>query len=701
MSIVSLFSSAKCLSKLHDWRVAIIVSVVGVVIAGSSESCSIAGVLPLALVSGIFVHLGCHCIANLCFARALPKSGALNGQVLHVMDIQHARKTQPQKTCPLHVYDMQVPFHGYWRLLPMFLSVSTLVVPLGLWLLGLYTSMLLTLTAYGLYGAYKMGVHVAVFSLVGCKLVQLYQSVSFKALYHEQRKQQDSATMSPSWNDVLHFVIVPNYKEDIEVLRLAFESIARSNIAAQQICLVLAMEAREDGAKEKAEKLQNCFHGRFRQCLITYHPPDLPDEMPGKSSNTRWATNQVFECFMPELNVDPAYAIITVADADSEFHHEYFAALTYHFLSGGGNEGETPQRQLTIWQPPILHLKNYIQQPAMVKWCSFITSMHELACLADPQGTRIPYSTYSIPATLAKAVGGWDPEWISEDWHMALKCFLATGGRLQILPIYLPILNFAPEGETVTETHLARWAQAKRHALGFSELVYFLDHFPRILNCISSRRGRIVFIWRSIFLWFNCLMTHLMLGTYGFVAPFNVMISIWYIAYRQIDSMPEGSAFIANSMTQVVTLSFFVPVCIASAILYNNVKDRVNGSEDPTLPFRWKSVWANSIVTMIQTAALLPVFFQISAASEWLAAEQCTHTHRFHYEVALKPNLSKEALESKSESTTSGSDSTSESEETSEVEESQSPKGACRLEEKVMTGPLLECTSPEKDQPVC
>merc|ERR1719440_743861 len=108
--------------------------------------------------------------------------------------------------------------------------------------------------------------------------------------------------------------------------------------------------------------------------------------------------------------------VLTVADADSEFHAEYFAALQYHFLAAGGDEGSTPQRYTSIWQPPILHYKNYLSQPAIVRLASLFTSQHELANLADPNAMPIPYSTYSISAELARAVDGWDPDYISEDW---------------------------------------------------------------------------------------------------------------------------------------------------------------------------------------------------------------------------------------------------------------------------------------------
>ena len=69
-------------------------------------------------------------------------------------------------------------------------------------------------------------------------------------------------------------------------------------------------------------------------------------------------------------------------------------------------------------------------------------------------------------------------------------------------------MHYTPEGETYHETMCARRSQAKRHALGFSELVFFQDHFPRVLASIDGRWHRAVFLWRAFFLWSRCLLIH-------------------------------------------------------------------------------------------------------------------------------------------------------------------------------------------------
>eukprot|EP00971_Amphidinium_carterae_P103943 2058427-Amphidinium_carterae.1 len=278
------------------------------------------------------------------------------------------------------------------------------------------------------------------------------------------------------------------------------------------------METREQGSEEKGKSLQGEFEGHFREILVTFHPENLPTDPPGKASNVSWAFKRLEEHLRdeawepetedgskgmaksspPEAKSAEQHVVLTVADADSCFHKLYFEVLTKDYV-----ELSEEQRKLSMWQAPIYHMKNYHNQPSPVAVGSIFTGMIEGSMLADPNAIKFPYSTYSVSYHLAQAVGGWDVEWIAEDWHMGIKCYLLTLARMEIRPIYAPIVNTtpeAPDGDWMG-TLWARLSQAKRHALGFSDIAYLfmtipllvqyllrvdsfdenISHFPRIL----------------------------------------------------------------------------------------------------------------------------------------------------------------------------------------------------------------------------
>merc|ERR1719188_2418576 len=168
---------------------------------------------------------------------------------------------------------MAVPVGNFWRAFPILICTGMVALPVLLWSADWIFSTFLVLTLFSMYQGWKMGMHIVLFAYVGIKKMAHFENADFEALYRSEMKDPKLKLRSgPKWEDVTHFVVLPNYKEDLEVLKLAIKSVAASGVAKRQICLVLAMEAREEGAKEKAELLMEAFAHDFAFCEATYHP---------------------------------------------------------------------------------------------------------------------------------------------------------------------------------------------------------------------------------------------------------------------------------------------------------------------------------------------------------------------------------------------------------------------------------------------
>mmetsp|Transcript_11495 Transcript_11495/g.16362 ORF Transcript_11495/g.16362 Transcript_11495/m.16362 type:complete len:124 (-) Transcript_11495:15-386(-) len=123
---------------------------------------------------------------------------------------------------------------------------------------------------------------------------------------------------------------MPNYKEDEDMLIETLENIARSPIAKDCIRVVLGMEARESGARDKAERLVKIAQEKdwFADIFPAFHPKGLRGELAGKSSNTQWAYSQAIAKYATELQTwNAAKVFISVGDADTLWHPQYFDAL--------------------------------------------------------------------------------------------------------------------------------------------------------------------------------------------------------------------------------------------------------------------------------------------------------------------------------------------------------------------------------------
>jgi len=496
------------------------------------------------------------------------------------------------------------------------------------------------MTCYFGYNCWKHGLHIALFSNAGQMKMEAYTKVDFEALFRKLAVSPDSpeASVPMAFEEVIHFVILPNYKEDYAILKEAVMSIASCGIARRQICLVLGMEEREVGGSQKAEKLLEEVRDLFRLVIYTNHPPGIPGEEPGKSSNTRWAYERLIQNHIPKEGMDLRQIVFTVADADSEFHKEYFTALTYAYLTAPDDV-----RHCTIWQAPIIHYKNYHSQPAVLRLASLFTSQHELAQLADPAATRFPYSTYSISGVLAYGVDGWDPDWISEDWHMCCKCFCATFGELIVSPIFLPVLNYAPEGDSWCETMWARYTQAKRHALGVSEIVYFSSVLPCLVfdsKPVGMRR-RMRLLMLGSFIWFRMVMVHGIMATILILGPLNALVMSYFYKMHKLADLNSWTC-LANVVFQVTASLSFAIFLWTAVRLYFGVAHRIVNLRDKQKQAWFERPCLHFVWILVTSCLAVPVFFIMGGVSEWMAAWKTARTHRFDYEVALKPQAANE-----------------------------------------------------------
>jgi len=442
-------------------------------------------------------------------------------------------------------------------------------------------------------------------------------------------------------DEVQHWVIFPQYKEEVEVVSMALRSVAQCGFAKSSIGVVLAFEERETGAAQKAELLKRSFEGQFQEIVAVYHPAGLPNDPPGKASNLCWAFKELLKHIQGDEDVIKK-TVLTVADADSEFSAGYFEALANSFM-----DIDPGQRRFQMWQSPVFHMKNYNRQPAPVVVGTVFTAMQELSMLADTNAVRFPYSTYSLSMSLARDVGGWDPDWIAEDYHMGIKCFLMTLGRSRVEPIMLATMNYVPEeDDSWWGTCMARWTQLKRHALGFSDFSYYFMMLPLVFAYVTTQAANnkgmegMVAFWRMLCqgttLLVRLLNVHVLIGvlsTYGVLEVLlKFLMKIAILRDKWVDILIVNIGFVPTLMmagsvfcTIILTLIFFKA--------YLLLEDRIEGEpsiKSPTL--HWIKIVASLAITS-------PVYFVMLAYAIWCAALSVLTRSSFEYHVAPKPTF--------------------------------------------------------------
>lgn len=273
-------------------------------------------------------------------------------------------------------------------------------------------------------------------------------------------------------DDVHHVVIIPNYKEPMEILCRTLRSLAEQEAARRQLTIVLAMEERETGVRAKARALCTRFSDRFARILVTVHPANQPGEIAGKGSNQAWAAPQAKRELVDRLDMPIEHLTLTSCDADSVLHPRYFAELTRLFA-------DNPERHHRFWYAPLFYHNNVWQVPSPIRLMAFFSGAGRLGELANPLSWPLPTSTYTLSFKLADEVGYWDPAVISEDWHMYLRCFFAKRGQISLTPIFLPTSADATSGETLWQALANYYRQQVRHAWGAADVGYILQQWHR------------------------------------------------------------------------------------------------------------------------------------------------------------------------------------------------------------------------------
>lgn len=302
---------------------------------------------------------------------------------------------------------------------------------------------------------------VAIASIVGFRRIRRWETTDWLARYVTWRRDQPSGR---AWNWPRHVVIIPNYKESEEGLERTLRSLADQR-NPRQVVVVLAMEAREAGADEKATRLVDRFRPHFANMIATFHPPGIPGETPGKGSNEAWAAREAFDRLIARTGDDLDRYTITSCDADAVFHPSHFAALNYLFLVN-------PRRYRTFWQPTIFNSNNIWDVPAPQRLLDGLSGINRLSNLLLPGSVKFPTSCYSLSWRMLREVDHWDEEVIPEDWHLYLKTCFMLGNDVHVEGLFLPLGNDCVLTDGYFKTLRAHYNQSVRHAWGCTDIPY-------------------------------------------------------------------------------------------------------------------------------------------------------------------------------------------------------------------------------------
>jgi cellulose synthase/poly-beta-1,6-N-acetylglucosamine synthase-like glycosyltransferase len=303
------------------------------------------------------------------------------------------------------------------------------------------------------------------------------------------QKLYDLRPTTYKWEDIYHLVILPMYDEPYEVVKESFASLAKIKYPKEKLILVLAIEERAgEIAKITAKKISEEFSDNFFKLIITVHPANLADEIPGKGSNEAWSIQEVKKQIIDPLKLPYENILVSVFDVDTQVLPEYFGCLTYNFLTC-----EKPQR--SSFQPIPLFTNNIYQAPAFARVVSFSATFWQMMQQARPERLTT-FSSHSMPFKALVEIGFWQKDIVSEDSRIFWQCFLHYNGDWRVVPLFYPVSMDANVAPTIWKTFKNLYKQQRRWAWGVENVPYLLNGFLR--NKKISLRSKIYWAFNAV-----------------------------------------------------------------------------------------------------------------------------------------------------------------------------------------------------------
>jgi len=273
-----------------------------------------------------------------------------------------------------------------------------------------------------------------------------------------------------SWQDIYHIIFLPLYKEGYEIVSASLEGLLKTNYPKPKMIIVLCWEERGgDEARQVAEAIELKYKNDFLEFISVMHPAGLPDEIPGKGSNTAYGAKTIRDNLVDRLNLPHDKIIVSNFDIDTVVSPEYFSILTYIFLT-------TPDPLKASYQPIPLYVNNIWEAPSFARVVAFSATFWHTIRQERPESATT-FSSHSMSWQALEDVGFWQKNMVSEDSRIFWQCFLRYNGNYRVVSLYYPVSMDANVASGTLETFKNVYKQQKRWAYGVENVPYFLFGF--------------------------------------------------------------------------------------------------------------------------------------------------------------------------------------------------------------------------------
>lgn len=271
-------------------------------------------------------------------------------------------------------------------------------------------------------------------------------------------------------DDVVHLVIFPFYTEGYEVIAGSVHGLLDAAFDPKRIAVVLAAEERAgEKARENAERIVREHGSRFLDCIVTVHPDGIAGELAGKGSNSSYAAEEARVRILNARDIPYERVIVSAFDIDTIVYPQYFACLTWHFLTA-----ERPLR--ASFQPVPLYNNNIWEASTLARVVAYSSSFWQMIQQERPEKLAT-FSSHATPFNQLYEAGYWQRNVVSEDSRIFWNLFVRYDGDYRVVPLAYPVSMDANAAPTLWGTMKNIYRQHRRWTYGAENIAYILFAF--------------------------------------------------------------------------------------------------------------------------------------------------------------------------------------------------------------------------------
>ncbi len=350
------------------------------------------------------------------------------------------------------------------------------------------------------------------------------------------------------FDELSYVYLYPVYKESWDVIDPSFEAWSKSDVGAEKIHVVVAMEEKtaQDIQIPNFKKLKEKYGKLFASMEYYVHPKDIEGEATGvKGANINWAARKYVEKLEAEGKDLSKYLLIT-CDSDLRADPKYLSAITYKYMTVKDPEKKYYTSAVytlnnNIWRVPTL-IRVQSSMLTLVILHTWITEKFEhIPFVKNALSSKETFSSYVVNLKTLKEVHFWDPQLGIDDSTFFWNALIRYNGDFQGEEVYIPTHSDAVENESVIKSYKSFYKQ--QHRWGWGVIV-----FPTTIAALIYDR-KIPF-FKKIYILFAMYRTYIFFTTVVYLMTFGLnllgLFSNDYLFSSASYNLPNAMSFLLS-----------------------------------------------------------------------------------------------------------------------------------------------------------